>query len=92
MRDEFVRQAHPSLIVEIEELGAAEDRLGLGILFRAEERVVLAQALLELGKQCIAKGFERGRVEGRDAVDAIEILLRENLAKGCRDADAAFSV
>ena len=69
MRDQIVGKADASLVVEIQRLRRAKNGLRFVVIVLAEQRIVFVEALLELRKQRVSKGFERGTDERGDAVE-----------------------
>jgi hypothetical protein len=57
-----------------------------------EKWIEIGQTLRELGNQVLAKTLQSRANEGRQDVDTLGILQRENLTEGRGDADATFGI
>jgi hypothetical protein len=89
---QFRRKRDPALIVEFEQPAFAEDFLCLHIVVSAVKRFGRGLSFLVMGKNRTAESLKGRLTFQRQAIESLQILFREDLAKGGGYADAALGV
>jgi hypothetical protein len=89
---QFRRKCHPALIVKFQQPAFAEDFLCLHIVVSAVKRFGRGLSFLVMGKNRTAESLKGRLTFQRQAIESLQILFREDLAKGGGYADAALGV
>ena len=85
------RENGASVLVDREDLAGAEQGGGELILLVGIRSEVFDQGV-DLVDQPLAAGVERGGIQRRIAIDAVEPVFGQDCAERSRDRDAAFGV